>query len=166
MTRTRVTGHFAFGAFLRIFVALPRFLRLVRSVGRTRIGIFPRSPNAPGLRVSEHAFLFRFESMESHALTDQFFKSWVLSFLIAAAVVGALEAMDLLAIDRVLTRQAPVWAALMLLCSIGPVLRYFGVLKAEVEQRWGDYTIASVLGRSTGALIGSAFAWAFAVLGG
>ncbi|WP_062605204.1 hypothetical protein [Caballeronia calidae] len=104
--------------------------------------------------------------MESHALTDQFFKSWVLSFLIAAAVVGALEAMDLLAIDRVLTRQAPVWAALMLLCSIGPVLRYFGVLKAEVEQRWGDYTIASVLGRSTGALIGSAFAWAFAVLGG
>jgi hypothetical protein len=104
--------------------------------------------------------------METHALPDQFFKSWVLAFLIAVAVVGTLQTLDLLAVDRVLTRQAPVWATLMLLCSIDPVLRYFGVLKAEVEQRWGDYTIASVLGRSTGALVGGAFAWAFAVLGG
>jgi hypothetical protein len=104
--------------------------------------------------------------METHALPDQFFKSWVLAFIIAVVVVGTLQALDLLAVDRVLTRQAPVWATLMLLCSIDPVLRYFGVLKAEVEQRWGDYTIASVLGRSTGALVGGAFAWAFAVLGG
>ncbi|WP_250515778.1 hypothetical protein [Caballeronia sp. INDeC2] len=104
--------------------------------------------------------------METHALPDQFFKSWVLAFLVGVVVVGTLQAVDLLAVDRVLTRQAPVWGVLMLLCSIDPVLRYFGVLKAEVEQRWGDYTIASVLGRSTGALIGGAFAWAFAVLGG
>ncbi|SAK98339.1 hypothetical protein [Caballeronia ptereochthonis] len=103
--------------------------------------------------------------MESHALPDQFFKSWVLSFLIGAAVVGALQAIDVLSPDKVLTRQAPVWLALMLTCSIGPTLRYFGVLKAEIEQRWGDYTIASLLGRTTGALVGSAFAWAFAVLG-
>jgi hypothetical protein len=104
--------------------------------------------------------------MESHALPDQFFKSWTLAFVIGVVVVGTLQAIDLLAVDRVLTREAPVWAALMLLCSIDPVLRYFGVLKAEIEQRWGDYTIASVLGRSIGALVGSAFAWAFAVLGG
>ncbi|WP_245933074.1 hypothetical protein [Caballeronia novacaledonica] len=93
-------------------------------------------------------------------------KSWVLAFLVGVAVVGTLQAADLLAVDHVLTRQAPVWGALMLLCSIDPVLRYLGVLKAEVEQRWGDYTIASLLGRSTGALVGGAFAWAFAVLGG
>ncbi|SAK61140.1 hypothetical protein AWB80_02646 [Caballeronia pedi] len=104
--------------------------------------------------------------METHALPDQFFKSWTLAFLVGVVVVGALQAADLLAVDRVLTRQAPVWAALALLCSIDPVLRYFGVLKAEVEQRWGDYTIASVLGRATGAVIGGVFAWAFAVLGG
>ncbi|SAK80362.1 hypothetical protein AWB76_05426 [Caballeronia temeraria] len=104
--------------------------------------------------------------MESHALPDQFFKSWVLAFVIGVVVVGALQVVDLLGVDHVLTRQAPVWAALMLLCSIDPVLRYFGVLKAEIEQRWGDYTIASVLGRATGALAGGAFAWAFAVLGG
>ncbi|WP_321799414.1 hypothetical protein [Caballeronia sp. J97] len=104
--------------------------------------------------------------METHALPDQFFKSWILAFLVGVAVVGTLQAVDLLAVDRVLTRQAPVWIALMLLCSIDPVLRYFGVLKGEVEQRWADYTIASVLGRATGALIGGAFAWGFAVLGG
>lgn len=104
--------------------------------------------------------------METHALPDQFFKSWILAFLVGAVVVGALQAIDLLPIDRVLTRQAPVWATLMLLCSIDPLLRYFGILKAEVEQRWGDYTVASMLGRSTGALIGSAFAWGLAVLGG
>ncbi|SAK77464.1 hypothetical protein AWB75_04535 [Caballeronia catudaia] len=104
--------------------------------------------------------------METHALPDQFFKSWVLSFLVGAGVVGALQAMDLLSPEHVLTRQAPVWVALMFLCSIDPVLRYFGVLKAEIEQRWGDYTIASVLGRATGALIGGVFAWGFAVLGG
>ncbi|MFM0321957.1 hypothetical protein [Caballeronia glebae] len=104
--------------------------------------------------------------MESHALPDQFLKSWIFAFLVGAAVVAALQAVDLLAVDRVLTRQAPVWATLALLCSIGPVLRYFGVLKAEIEQRWGDYTIASVLGRATGALVGGAFAWGFAVLGG
>lgn len=104
--------------------------------------------------------------METHALPDQFFKSWILAFVIGAAVVGTLQAIDLLAVDRVLTRQAPVWAALMLLCSIDPLLRYFGVLKAEIEQRWGDYTIASLLGRASGALIGSAFAWGIAVLGG
>jgi hypothetical protein len=96
--------------------------------------------------------------MESHALPDQFFKSWTLAFVIGVLVVGTLQALDLLAVDRVLTREAPVWAALMLLSSIDPVLRYFGVLKAEIEQRWGDYTIASVLGRSIGALVGSAFA--------
>lgn len=104
--------------------------------------------------------------METHALPDQFFKSWILAFLVGAVIVGALQAIDLLPIDRVLTRQAPVWATLMLLCSIDPLLRYFGILKAEVEQRWGDYTIASMLGRATGALIGSAFAWGLAVLGG
>ncbi|KDR29499.1 MULTISPECIES: hypothetical protein [Caballeronia] len=104
--------------------------------------------------------------METHALPDQFFKSWILAFLISVAVVGTLQAVDLLAVDRVLTRQVPVWIALMLLCSIDPALRYFGVLKAEVEQRWADYTIASVLGRAAGALIGGAFAWGFAVLGG
>jgi hypothetical protein len=104
--------------------------------------------------------------METHALPDQFFKSWVLAFVIGAGVVGALQAIDLLSPDRVLTRYVPVWAALMLLCSIDPVLRYFGVLKAEIEQRWGDYTIASVLGRATGAVLGGVFAWGFAVLGG
>ena len=104
--------------------------------------------------------------MESHALPDQFFKSWTLAFVIGVLVVGTLQALDLLAVDRVLTREAPVWAALMLLSSIDPVLRYFGVLKAEIEQRWGDYTIASVLGRSIGALVGCIFAWGFAVLGG
>ncbi|SAK68489.1 hypothetical protein AWB79_03561 [Caballeronia hypogeia] len=104
--------------------------------------------------------------METHALPDQFFKSWTLAFLIGLGVVGTLQSIDVLAIDRVLTRQAPVWAALTLLCSIDPLLRYFGVLKAEIEQRWGDYAIASVLGRASGALIGSVFAWGIAVLGG
>ncbi|MDR5739013.1 MULTISPECIES: hypothetical protein [unclassified Caballeronia] len=104
--------------------------------------------------------------MESHALPDQFFKSWVLAFVIGAGIVGALQAVGLLSPDRILTRYAPLWAALMFACSVDPVLRYFGILKAEVEQRWGDYTIASLLGRSTGALIGGVFAWAFAVLGG
>jgi hypothetical protein len=104
--------------------------------------------------------------METHALPDQFFKSWVLAFVIGAGVVGALQAIDLLSPDRVLTRYVPVWIALMFLCSIDPVLRYFGVLKAEIEQRWGDYTIASVLGRATGAVLGGVFAWGFAVLGG
>jgi len=104
--------------------------------------------------------------MESHALPDQFFKSWVLAFVLGAGVVGALQATGLLSPERVLMREAPVWAAMMLVCSIDPALRYFGVLQAEVEQRWGDFTIASVLGRSPGALIGGVFAWAFAVLGG
>ncbi|AET91889.1 hypothetical protein A9R05_23980 [Burkholderia sp. KK1] len=104
--------------------------------------------------------------METHALPDQFFKSWVLAFLVGAVVVGTLQAIGLLSPEHVLTREAPVWGALVLLCSIDPVLRYFGVLKAEIEQRWGDYTIASVLGRATGALIGGVFAWGFAVLGG
>jgi hypothetical protein len=104
--------------------------------------------------------------MDNHALPDQFFKSWVFAFLVGAAVVGTLQAIGLLSPDKVLTRQAPVWAALVIACSIDPLLRYFGVLKAEVEQRWGDYTIASVLGRSSGALIGSAFAWGIAILGG
>ena len=103
--------------------------------------------------------------MESHALPDQFFKSWVFAFVIGVVVVGTLQAVGLPSPDHVLTREAPVWAALMVLCSIDPALRYFGVLKAEVEQRWADYTIASLLGRSTGALVGGAFAWAFAVLG-
>ncbi|KND60081.1 hypothetical protein BVER_00083c [Candidatus Burkholderia verschuerenii] len=104
--------------------------------------------------------------MESHALPDQFFKSCVFAFLVGAVVVGTLLAVGLLPPEKVLTRQAPVWAALVIVCSIDPLLRYFGVLKAEVEQRWGDYTVASVLGRATGALIGSAFAWAIAILGG
>jgi hypothetical protein len=104
--------------------------------------------------------------MDNHALPDQFFKSWVLAFIIGVAVVGSLQAIDLLPIDKVLTRQAPVWAALVFCCSVDPLLRYFGILKAEVEQRWGDYTIASMLGRSTGALAGGAFAWAIAILGG
>ncbi len=106
-----------------------------------------------------------FAAMESHALPDQFFKSWVFAFLVGVGVVGALQATGVLAPEHVLTREAPLWVALMLVCSIDPVLRYFGVLKAEVEQRWGDYTVASLLGRSTGALIGGVFAWAFAVLG-
>lgn len=103
--------------------------------------------------------------MESHALPDQFFKSWVFAFVVGAGVVGVLQALGILSPERLLTREAPVWAALVVVCSLGPLLRYVGVLKAEVEQRWGDYTIASVLGRSTGALIGGVFAWAFAVLG-
>ncbi|GJH12109.1 hypothetical protein CBA19CS11_24745 [Caballeronia novacaledonica] len=104
--------------------------------------------------------------METHALPDQFFKSWAFAFVVGVAVVGTLEALDLLTADRLLAREAPVWAVLTLLCSIDPVLRYFGVLQAEVEQRWGDYAVASVLGRSTGALVGCIFAWGFAVLGG
>jgi hypothetical protein len=104
--------------------------------------------------------------MDSHALPDQFIKSWVFAFLVGAAVVGTLQAIGLLAPDKLLTRQAPVWAALVIVCSVEPLLRYFGVLKAEVEQRWRDYTIACVLGRASGALVGSVFAWAFAVLGG
>lgn len=112
-------------------------------------------------------FLSRFFPvfMQSSALPDQFFKSWILAFLVGAVVIGVLQAIDIVSPERVLTREVPAWATLMLVCSIDPVLRYFGVLKAEVEQRWGDYTIASVLGRSIGALIGSAFAWALAVLG-
>jgi hypothetical protein len=104
--------------------------------------------------------------MESHAIPDQFFKSWVFAFIIGVAVVGTLQLLDMLPLDKVLTRQAPVWAGLMFACSIDPLLRYFGVLKAEIEQRWKDYTVASVLGRASGALIGGAFAWAIAVLGG
>ncbi|GGD84418.1 hypothetical protein [Caballeronia grimmiae] len=104
--------------------------------------------------------------MDSHALPDQFFKSWVLAFVIGASVVGALQAVGLLSPDHILTRYAPLWGALVVACSVDPALRYFGVLKAEIEQRWGDYTIASLLGRSTGALLGGVFAWAFAVLGG
>ncbi|WP_244816725.1 hypothetical protein [Caballeronia sp. Lep1P3] len=104
--------------------------------------------------------------MESHALPDQFFKSWVFAFVVGATVVGVLQAIGVVAPERVLTREAPLWGALVVVCSIGPVLRYFGLLKAEVEQRWGDYTVASLLGRSTGALIGGVFAWGFAVLGG
>jgi hypothetical protein len=104
--------------------------------------------------------------MESHALLDQFFKSSVFAFIVGIAAVGTLQLLDLLPLDKVLTREAPVWAALMLACSIEPLLRYFGVLKAEIEQRWKDYAIASVLGRASGALIGGAFAWATAVLGG
>jgi hypothetical protein len=104
--------------------------------------------------------------METHALPDQFLKSWVLAFVVGAVVVGTLQAVDLLSPDKVLTRQVPVWAIVAVLCSIDPLLRYFGVLKAEIEQRWGDYTIASVLGRASGGLLGCVFAWAFAILGG
>jgi hypothetical protein len=103
--------------------------------------------------------------MESHALPDQFFKSWTFAFFVGVAVVGVLQFVDLLPVDKVLTRQAPVWAALVIGCSIGPLLRYFGILKAEIEQRWGDFTVASLIGRSTGALCGGAFAWGIAVLG-
>ena|SRR5690242_2471292 len=102
--------------------------------------------------------------MESHALTDQFFKSWIFSFLIGLAVIASLQFFNLLGTDR-FARQAPVWLAIAVVCSIDPALRYFGVLKAEIEQRWGDFTIATLLGRATGALIGSAFAWAIAVVG-
>ncbi|MDR5776143.1 MULTISPECIES: hypothetical protein [unclassified Caballeronia] len=103
--------------------------------------------------------------MQSSALPDQFFKSWTLAFIIGAAVVGLLQAIDIISPEHVLTREAPTWAALMIACCVDPALRYFGVLKAEVEQRWADYTVASLLGRTTGALVGSAFAWAIAVLG-
>jgi hypothetical protein len=123
------------------------------------------SEKAAVLRPS-HFQNFSFAAMESHALPDQFFKSWAFAFVVGVSVVGVLQAINLLSPEKVLTRQAPVWVALMFLCSIGPVLRYFGVLKAEIEQRWGDYTVASLLGRASGALIGGVFAWAFAVLGG
>jgi hypothetical protein len=104
--------------------------------------------------------------MESHALPDQFFKSWVFAFAIGVLIVGTLQFIGLVSTEHWLMRQAPVWAGLAVACSIDPMLRYFGLLKAEIEQRWGDYTIATLLGRSTGALAGSAFAWAIAVLGG
>ncbi|BAN26059.1 hypothetical protein [Caballeronia insecticola] len=102
--------------------------------------------------------------MENHALTDQFFKSWVFAFLIGAVVIGALQVADIVSLDRI-SRQAPIWAALAVLCCIDPALRYFGVLKAEIEQRWADFTVATLLGRAFGALVGGAFAWGISVLG-
>jgi hypothetical protein len=102
--------------------------------------------------------------MDNHALTDQFFKSWVFAFLIGAVVIGAVQFVDIAALDSA-KRQAPIWLALAALCCVDPALRYFGVLKAEIEQRWKDFTIATLLGRSIGAFAGGAFAWAISVLG-
>jgi hypothetical protein len=102
--------------------------------------------------------------MNNHALTDQFFKSWVFAFMIGAVAIGAVQFIDIAALDSA-KRQAPIWLALALLCCVDPALRYFGVLKAEIEQRWADFTIATLLGRSIGAFVGGAFAWAISVLG-
>ncbi|SAL78746.1 hypothetical protein AWB71_05752 [Caballeronia peredens] len=102
--------------------------------------------------------------MENHALTDQFFKSWVFAFLIGAIVIGAIQVVDIVSLDRV-SRQAPIWFGLAALCCIDPALRYFGVLKAEIEQRWTDFTVATLLGRSFGAFVGSAFAYGISVVG-
>jgi hypothetical protein len=103
--------------------------------------------------------------MESHSLPDQFFKSWTFAFVVCVAFVGALQAFDLLPIDKVLTRQAPVWGALVVALSLDPVLRFFGLLDSEIEHRWADFTIATLLGRSVGALSGATFAWMIAIVG-
>jgi hypothetical protein len=102
--------------------------------------------------------------MSNHHLTDQFFKSWVFAFLIGAVIVGAIQVIDIVALDS-LKRQAPIWLGLALVCCIDPALRYFGALKGEIEHRWKDVFIATLLGRSIGAFAGSGFAWAISVLG-
>ncbi|HEY1998135.1 hypothetical protein [Paraburkholderia sp.] len=103
--------------------------------------------------------------MDNLAVSDQFIKSLLFAFFLSAVAIFLLQVINLIDPDHVIGCEGIAWLAAVVLCTLEPVLRHYGVLKGGVESRTGEFTKASVLGRLIGAPAGCAFAWAMTIVG-